>query len=227
MWEDAYDRIQKQETYTYNDISRIYVSSKTGSQTGIIWHAKGWWDSTNKNQLKTHEELAELMAYTAESIVFGYFGLTAVAYTSEVGMGSWGTKKHIGDHKSKKLAHRNLGFPHFFFCNLPSLKTNSSPLKMDGWKMILSFWVSAYFQGLLLLVSGRVKLKISKIKDFGELFADFLSHGHIVCIYMICWIYPALNNSLKWLFTGMPEPKNVTVTGWGVYPNEQLKETVG
>ena len=32
------------------------------------------------------EELAELMAYTAESIVFGYFGLTAVAYTSEVGV---------------------------------------------------------------------------------------------------------------------------------------------
>lgn len=28
-------------------------------------------------------ELAELMAYTAESIVFGYFGLTAVAYTSQ------------------------------------------------------------------------------------------------------------------------------------------------
>ena len=28
-------------------------------------------------------ELAELMAYTAESIVFGYFGLTAVAYTSD------------------------------------------------------------------------------------------------------------------------------------------------
>ena len=32
----------------------------------------------------TAEELAELMAYTAESIVFGYFGLTAVAYTSQV-----------------------------------------------------------------------------------------------------------------------------------------------
>jgi hypothetical protein len=30
------------------------------------------------------QELAELMAYTAESIVFGYFGLTAVAYTSQV-----------------------------------------------------------------------------------------------------------------------------------------------
>jgi len=28
-------------------------------------------------------ELAELMAYMAESVVFGYFGLTAVAYTSE------------------------------------------------------------------------------------------------------------------------------------------------
>ena len=27
---------------------------------------------------------------------------------------------------------------------------------MDGWNTILSYWVSAYFQGLLLLVSGRV-----------------------------------------------------------------------
>ena len=30
---------------------------------------------------------------------------------------------------------------------LPSLKLTFSPLKIDGWKMILSFWVSAYFQG--------------------------------------------------------------------------------
>ena len=31
------------------------------------------------------------------------------------------------------------------------------PLKMDGWNTILSYWgVKAYFQGLLLLVSGRV-----------------------------------------------------------------------
>ena len=29
-------------------------------------------------------------------------------------------------------------------------------LKKNGWKMIPSFWVSAYFQVLLLLVSGRV-----------------------------------------------------------------------
>ena len=37
-------------------------------------------------------------------------------------------------------------------------KTNSSPLQMDGWNTILSYWVSAYFQGRLLLVSGRVCL---------------------------------------------------------------------
>ena len=30
---------------------------------------------------------------------------------------------------------------------LPSLKLTVRPLKMHGWKMILSFWVSAYFQG--------------------------------------------------------------------------------
>ena len=27
-------------------------------------------------------------------------------------------------------------------------ETNSSPRKMDGWNTILSYWVSAYFQGL-------------------------------------------------------------------------------
>ena len=35
-------------------------------------------------------------------------------------------------------------------------ETNSSPLKMDGWNTSLSYWVSAYFQGRWLLVSGRV-----------------------------------------------------------------------
>ena len=35
-------------------------------------------------------------------------------------------------------------------------ETNSSPLKMDGWNMILSYRDSAYFQVRLLLVSGRV-----------------------------------------------------------------------
>ena len=39
---------------------------------------------------------------------------------------------------------------------LPSLKLTCSHLKMDGWKTSLSFWVSAYFQVLLLLVSGSV-----------------------------------------------------------------------
>ncbi len=56
-------------------------------------------------------------------------------------------------------------------------ETNSSPLKMDGWKTILSYWVSADFQGRLPLVSGRVNgwnLKIPgetstfKPPSFGE-----------------------------------------------------------
>ena len=36
----------------------------------------------------------------------------------------------------------------YFLCTLPSLKRTCSPLKMDGWNTILSYyWVSAYFQG--------------------------------------------------------------------------------
>ena len=34
---------------------------------------------------------------------------------------------------------------------LPSLKLTFSPLKMDGWNTILSYWVLAYFQVLLLM----------------------------------------------------------------------------
>ena len=37
----------------------------------------------------------------------------------------------------------------------PSLQQTFSPLKMDGWKMILSFWGLAYFQKIM-LVSGSV-----------------------------------------------------------------------
>ena len=40
-------------------------------------------------------------------------------------------------------------------CNTPP-KFNSSPLKNDGWEMILSFWVSVTFQG------RTVKLQVSK-----------------------------------------------------------------
>ena len=43
-------------------------------------------------------------------------------------------------------------------------ETNSSHQKMDGWKTILSFWVSAYFQVRLLLVKGR---GISQTQRFG------------------------------------------------------------
>ena len=46
------------------------------------------------------------------------------------------------------------GFPY----GLPSLK-QTRPLKMDGWKMIFPFGaIWAYFQVLLLLVSGRVEV---------------------------------------------------------------------
>ena len=37
-------------------------------------------------------------------------------------------------------------------------ETNSLHPKMDGWNTIVSFWVSAYFQVLWLLVSGRVNM---------------------------------------------------------------------
>ena len=43
---------------------------------------------------------------------------------------------------------------HQFIITLP--ETNSSHLKIDGWNTILSFWVTAHFQGLLLLVFGSV-----------------------------------------------------------------------
>ncbi len=42
-------------------------------------------------------------------------------------------------------------------------ETNISPLKMDSLgRWFISFWVSAYLQGLLLLVSGRVSQSIVK-----------------------------------------------------------------
>ena len=48
---------------------------------------------------------------------------------------------------------------------VPSLKL-TWPLKMDGWNTILSYWVSAYFQGLLLLVSGRVATMIPFFRPY-------------------------------------------------------------
>ena len=61
-----------------------------------------------------------------------------------------------------------------------SKSANSSPLKMDGWNTILSYWVSAYFQGCLLLVSGRVTstLQVSsfwRLPSFSRIWA---SPGH-------------------------------------------------
>ena len=59
----------------------------------------------------------------------------------------------IHDIRSHKLCSKNEPMIH----PLPSLKlTASLPLKMDGWNTSLSYWVSAYFQGRWLLVSGRI-----------------------------------------------------------------------
>ena len=46
------------------------------------------------------------------------------------------------------------------FAHFPSLKLTFSHLKIDGWKTILSFWVSAYSLGLSMLVIGVYFLKI-------------------------------------------------------------------
>ena len=49
---------------------------------------------------------------------------------------------------------------HFTILDFTLPETNSSPLKMDGWNttFLLSYWVSADFQGRLLLVLGRVAI---------------------------------------------------------------------
>lgn len=63
------------EICEYSSIFALFVSSVLSghyAQYGMSSEAQSF-----------TSELAELMAYTAESIVFGYFGLTAVSYTSE------------------------------------------------------------------------------------------------------------------------------------------------
>ena len=44
-----------------------------------------------------------------------------------------------------------------------SLKLRVSPLRIGGWETILSFWVLGHFQGLLLLVWGRVTVLILNV----------------------------------------------------------------
>ena len=60
-------------------------------------------------------------------------------------------------------------------------ETNSSHLKIDGWKTILSFWGPACFQELWLLVSGRVIVTSHHISPPGMykslVFIDNLSTG--------------------------------------------------
>ena len=57
------------------------------------------------------------------------------------------------------------------FDKIPSLKLTSYPLKMDGWKTILSFWVSAYFS-VDMLVSRSVSVR--KIASLWDVARGFL-----------------------------------------------------
>ena len=45
-------------------------------------------------------------------------------------------------------------------------ETNSSPLKNCGWKTIISFWVSAYFSGDI-LVFGEISVLIGDLHPMG------------------------------------------------------------
>ena len=62
------------------------------------------------------------------------------------------------------LASRHVS-PHIG--HITNLLAEIPSLKMDGWKTSLSFWGTAHFQGLLLLVSGRVNKKILDELPFG------------------------------------------------------------
>ena len=52
----------------------------------------------------------------------------------------------LGDYILPTTLYRNLKIPLMCGCLHPRSLT-FSPLKNDAWKMILSFWVPAYFQG--------------------------------------------------------------------------------
>ncbi len=70
-----------------------------------------------------------------------------------ISVGSW---SHTKWYQGKQLLFQSSSDQVHKVLSMSTLpETNSSPLKMDGWKTILSYW-EAYFQGLL--ISGRVHL---------------------------------------------------------------------
>ena len=62
-------------------------------------------------------------------------------------------------------------------CQRTLPETNSSHLKNRGWNMIISFWGLAYFQGLLLSVSGSVTFLFT----INEVFSPFDSSQSWIC----------------------------------------------
>ncbi len=81
-------------------------------------------------------------------------------------------------------------------------ETNSSHLKMDGWKtMCLSFWGQrAYFQGLLLLVSGRVVIPPSQKKFLDGVFNREES---------FCLLPKKLTWNLKFIIVSIGKPSSI------------------
>ena len=55
-------------------------------------------------------------------------------------------------------------------------ETNSSPLKMDGWNTILSYWVSAYFQGRTVSFREGIPNQISKFGFERVVDLDYFSY---------------------------------------------------
>ena len=95
-------------------------------------------------------------------------------------------------------------------------ETNSSPLKFDGCKTILSFWVSAYFQVLLLLVSRRVPS--GKSRAWTPMYILF--GGNCFSVRLTAWqFFVTLHCKTSMAFLGLPWPliKSHTWTGTSGY----------
>ena len=60
-----------------------------------------------------------------------------------------------GTHFVAKVQSSGRGVSLVDFTQVPSLKPTCSPLKMDGWNTIVSYWDGLFFSGAM-LVSGRV-----------------------------------------------------------------------
>ena len=61
-----------------------------------------------------------------------------------------GSQDHHRDRHRRgpeRVRHHRWGMPSFGGRETTLPETNELPLKMDGWNTILSYWVSAYFQG--------------------------------------------------------------------------------